>query len=114
MAKRPIDPPEQDLPPDADEPGFGDPDDQDEAGLTARPSPARNPELEIDDDRVVPSSNVGGAAPSPGSDSGGDLPGPDDDLANLAEPEPPATPELGGFSVRGEDLSRDPAPDEED
>ncbi len=112
MAKRPTDPRETDLPDDG-EPGFGDPDDRDDAELTARPSPIRNPELEVDDDRVVPVSNVGGAAPSPGSDSGGDLPGPDDDLANLAEPEPPTTPELGGFSVGEEDLSRDPAPDED-
>jgi hypothetical protein len=112
MSERPIDPQEHDFS-DTDEPGFGDPDEQDEAELTARPSSARNPELEVDEDRVVPSSNVGGAAPSPGADSGGDLAGPEDDLANLAEPEPPSTPELGGFSVREEDLSRDPAPDED-
>jgi hypothetical protein len=112
MPKRPIDPPDADLP-DSDEPGSGGPDEQDEAGLTARPSSAGNPELEVDEDRVVPSSNVGGAAPSPGADSGGDLPGSEDDLANLAEPEPPSTPELRGSSVREEDLSRDPAPDED-
>ncbi len=112
MPKRPIDPPEPELQ-DPDEPGFGDPEEEDEAELTARPSPAGNPELDPDDERVVPSSNVGGAAPSPGADSGGDLPGPEDDLANLAEPEPASTPELHGFSVQEEDLPLDPAPDEE-
>ena len=110
MAKHPIPPADT---PDSGEPGSGAPEEQDEAELTARPSAARNPELEVDEDRVVPSSNVGDAAPSPGGDSGGDLPGPEDDLANLAEPEPPSTPELRGLSVREENLSRDPAPDED-
>jgi hypothetical protein len=54
-----------------------------------------------------------GAAPTLGGDSGGDLPGPQDDLANLSEPEPPGTPELGGLSVHEEDLPPAPGPDEE-
>lgn len=113
MPKRPIDPTEADLP-DPDEPGFGDPEEEDEAALTARPTSARNPDLDPDEDRVVPASNVGGAAPSPGADSGGDQPGPEDDLANLAEPEPPSTPELHGFSVHEGSLPPEPAPDEVD
>lgn len=60
----------------------------------------RDPE----DDRLVPSTNIGGAAPTPlGADSGGDLPGAEDDLANLGEPEPPEAPELEGISIRSED-----------
>jgi hypothetical protein len=110
MATRPKDPQDPALD-DPDEPGFGDPDDEVEA--TARPSPRGNPELEADDDRVVPSTNVGGAAPSAGADSGGDLPGSEDDLANLSEPEPPGAPELGGFAVREGELPLQPAPDEE-
>jgi hypothetical protein len=67
----------------------------------------RPPALDDDDDRLVPLSNVGGAAPSPhGHDSGGDLPGWDDDLSSLAEPEPPDSPEVDAVHVRaGEDAA---------
>ncbi|GEJ58640.1 hypothetical protein [Anaeromyxobacter diazotrophicus] len=52
-------------------------------------------------ERVVPLSNVGGAAPTRlGGDSGGDLPGPEDDLTNLIEPEPPQSPEMNAMHVR--------------
>jgi hypothetical protein len=62
---------------------------------------------EEEDEKVVPASNVGGAAPTAlGLDSGGNFPGPEDDLSNLAEPEPPAPPEVDAVHVRGED---DPA-----
>jgi hypothetical protein len=86
-----------------DEPELGS-SDADEGELTARPmGRAANP-FEDDDDRLVPSSNLGGATPTlRGRDSGGDLPGPEDDLANLAEPEPPTAAEVEGLSVRGED-----------
>lgn len=86
---------------DADEPELGssDPDDPE---LTARPS-GRPSRFEDDDERLVPSSNIGGATPTVrGRDSGGDLPGPEDDLASLAEPEPPAPAEVEGLSVRTE------------
>ncbi len=76
---------------------------------TARPR--ERPDAEDEDgDRLVPLENVGGAAPSPlGGDSGGDLPGPEDDLANLAEPEPPESPEVGAVHVRrGEGGPRSP------
>jgi hypothetical protein len=55
-----------------------------------------------DDERLVPLSNVGGAAHTPsGSDSGGDPPGADEELSNLAEAEPPAeSPEVGAVHVR--------------
>ncbi len=67
---------------------------------TAQPRERPEPEEE-DGDRLVPTVNVGGAAPTAlGGDSGGDLPGPDDDLANLAEPEPPESPEVGAVHVR--------------
>ena len=61
-------------------------------------------------DRVVPLSNVGGAAPTRlGNDSGGDLPGPEDDLANFIEPEPPESPEMGAMHIRcGEERPRGP------
>jgi hypothetical protein len=67
---------------------------------TARPN--ERPEYDEEDgDRLVPLANVGGAAPTPlGGDSGGDLPGLDDDLASLAEPEPPESPEVGAVHVR--------------
>ena len=69
---------------------------------TARPTERMRGE--DDDEKLVPMSNVGGATPTPlGLDSGGDLPGPDDDLANLPEPEPPEAPEVGAIHVRGED-----------
>jgi len=95
-----------------DPPGFGDPD---EPHPTARPAPAVDEDLASEqEERLVPSTNVGGAAPSLGGDSGGDLAGPEDSLANLSEPEPPATPELGGLSVREEELRREPSPDEQE
>ncbi len=61
-------------------------------------------------ERVVPLSNVGGAAPTRlGNDSGGDLPGPEDDLTNLIEPEPPASPEMNAMHIRrGEGGARGP------
>jgi hypothetical protein len=73
---------------------------------TARP--ADRPDLEEEDgDRLVPLANVGGAAPTVlGMDSGGDLPGPDDDLSNLAEPEPPESPEVGAVHVRHDEGPR--------
>ncbi len=60
------------------------------------------------DERVVPLSNMGGAAPTRlGNDSGGDMPGPEDDLTNLAEPEPPESPELSAMHIRrGEERPR--------
>jgi hypothetical protein len=75
---------------------------------TARP--AERPDYEDEDgDRLVPLANVGGAAPTVrGMDSGGDLPGPDDDLANLAEPEPPESPEIGAVHVRRDEGPRGP------
>jgi len=89
-------PPPVDEPPDLPEP-------------TARPTgrPARE-RMEEEDEKVVPLSNVGGAAPTPlGLDSGGNLPGPEDDLANLSEPEPPDAPEVDAVHVREDD---DPGP----
>ena len=87
--------------PDESELGANDPD---EGELTARPSGHAPSRFEDDDDRLVPSSNIGGAAPTlRGRDSGGDLPGPEDDLSNLAAPEPPPAAEVEGLSVRGED-----------
>lgn len=77
--------------------------DADEGALTARPTGGAARRFEDDDERLVPSGNIGGAAPTVrGGDSGGDLPGPEDDLANLAEPEPPPAAELEGLSVRPE------------
>jgi hypothetical protein len=75
---------------------------------TARPTDRPVRELEEEDaDRLVPSTNVGGAAPTPlGLDSGGNLPGPEDDLANLAEPEPPEPPEVGAVKVREDEGPR--------
>ncbi len=59
--------------------------------------------MEEDDEKLVPMTNVGGAAPTAlGLDSGGNLPGPEDDLANLPEPEPPEAPEVGAVHVRDE------------
>ncbi len=83
---------------------------EDEARDAPEPTarPRERPELEEEDgDRVVPLSNVGGAAPTVmGGDSGGDLPGPEDDLANLAEPEPPESPEIGAVHVRRDEAHR--------
>ena len=60
-------------------------------------------------ERMVPLSNVGGAAPTRlGNDSGGDLPGPDDDLTNLIEPEPPEAPEMIAMHIRGGGVPRRP------
>ena len=72
---------------------------------TARPSSSPARELaEEDDEKLVPLTNVGGAAPTPlGMDSGGDLPGSEDDLANLSEPEPPEPPEVGAVHVHDSD-----------
>ncbi|MGC4001236.1 MAG: hypothetical protein QM767_28755 [Anaeromyxobacter sp.] len=72
---------------------------------TAQPSDHHARALqEEDDEKVVPVSNVGGAAPTPlGLDSGGDLAGPEDDLSNLSEPEPPEAPEVGALHVRDEE-----------
>ncbi|GAO03393.1 hypothetical protein [Anaeromyxobacter sp. PSR-1] len=69
---------------------------------TARPTERIPRErLEEEDEKLVPSGNVGGAAPTPlGADSGGDLPGPEDDLASMSEPEPPEPPEVGAVHVR--------------
>jgi hypothetical protein len=69
--------------------------------LTAQPR-ERFEHEEEDGDRVVPASNVGGAVPTVlGGDSGGDWPGAEDDLSNLAEPEPPQDPpEIGAMHVR--------------
>ena len=83
--------------------GFRPPPDDDVSDApepTARP--AERPDYEEEDgDRLVPLANVGGAAGTPlGRDSGGDLPGPEDDLANLAEPEPPDSPEVGAVHIR--------------
>ena len=67
---------------------------------TAQPRDRADPEEE-DGDRLVPSENVGGAAPTHlGGDSGGDFSGSDDDLSSLAEPEPPESPEVGAVHVR--------------
>ena len=75
---------------------------------TARPRERPGYEEE-DGDRLVPHANVGGAAPTAlGGDSGGDLPGPDDDLSNLAEPEPPESPEVGAVHVRRDEGPKAP------
>ena len=73
----------------------------DEPEPTARPTEREREELaEESDEKLVPLENVGGAAPTPlGLDSGGNLPGPEDDLANLSEPEPPEPPEVGAVHV---------------
>jgi len=77
----------------------------DEPTFTAQPR--ERPFEDDEDDRLVPLSNVGGAAPSPhGHDSGGDLPGDEDDLSSLVEPEPPDSPEVNAVHVRaGEDAA---------
>lgn len=68
---------------------------------TARPTDRPQRELaDESDEKLVPLENVGGAAPTPlGLDSGGNFPGPEDDLANLSEPEPPEAPEVGAVHV---------------
>jgi hypothetical protein len=73
-----------------------------EAEPTAQPTERLPRELlEEDEEKLVPMTNVGGAAPTPlGMDSGGDLPGSDDDLSNLSEPEPPEPPEVDAVHVR--------------
>lgn len=87
-------------------------DDRDEPELTARPSEREQHELgEEDDEKLVPLSNVGGASPTAlGLDSGGNLPGPDDDLANLSEPEPPEPPEVGAVHVHEDERAAQPPP----
>ena len=77
----------------------------DEPDLTARPTERETEELAQEDgEKLVPLSNVGGAAPTPlGLDSGGNLPGPEDDLSNLSEPEPPEPPEVGAVHIHDED-----------
>lgn len=81
---------------------------RDEPEPTARPSERAVHELsEEDDEKLVPLTNVGGAAPTPlGLDSGGNLPGSEDDLANLLEPEPPEAPEVGAVHVRDDEEPR--------
>jgi hypothetical protein len=80
-------------------------DDTDDANdrpeVTARPTGREADELlDEDGERLVPVSNVGGAAPTPlGMDSGGDPPGEGDELENLPEPEPPEAPEVGAMHV---------------
>ena len=73
--------------------------------VTAQPSERETRELtEEDEEKLVPMTNVGGAAPtSLGLDSGGNFPGSEDDLANLSEPEPPEPPEVGAVHVRDDD-----------
>jgi hypothetical protein len=95
MTRRRRDPFEDELGPDLPEP-------------TARPSERVGRErADEDDEKLVPLTNVGGAAPTPlGLDSGGNLPGSEDDLSNLSEPEPPEAPEVGAVHVRdGDDPS---------
>jgi hypothetical protein len=72
---------------------------------TARPTARPRGDLVgEDDEKLVPMSNVGGAAPTPlGLDSGGNLPGSEDDLANLSEPEPPEPPEVAAVNVTRRD-----------
>lgn len=79
----------------------------DEPEPTARPSERAGRALvDEDDEKLVPLTNVGGAAPTAlGLDSGGNLPGSEDDLANLSEPEPPEPPEVGAVHVRDDDLA---------
>jgi hypothetical protein len=87
-----------------------DDDDRDEPEPTARPTEREQHELtEEDDEKLVPMSNVGGAAPTPlGLDSGGSFPGPEDDLANLSEPEPPEPPEVGAVHVHEDEEPKPP------
>jgi hypothetical protein len=74
---------------------------------TARPQNAARELLEGEEEKLVPGTNVGGAAPTAlGLDSGGDLPGPDDDLASLSEPEPPEPPEVGAVHIREDEGPR--------
>jgi hypothetical protein len=76
--------------------------DPDDPGPTAQPR--ERPPIDEDDEKVVPISNVGGAAPTPaGLDSGGNFAGSEDDLSNLSEPEPPEAPELDAVHARDED-----------
>ncbi|BDG09297.1 hypothetical protein [Anaeromyxobacter paludicola] len=77
--------------------------DDDETALGEEPTaqPSQRPRYDDDaEDRVVPTANVGGAAPTElGGDSGGDLPGSIDDLSSLSEPEPPEPPEVDALHV---------------
>jgi hypothetical protein len=78
------------------------------------PEPTAQPRERPDDeeeegDRLVPLANVGGAAPTPlGGDSGGDWHGVHDDLANLVEPEPPDSPEVGAVHIRRDEGPKSP------
>jgi hypothetical protein len=85
-----------------------DDDEPDEPEVTARPTEREGEELALEDgEKLVPLSNVGGAAPTPlGLDSGGNQPGPADDLSNLSEPEPPEPPEVGAVHIREEGEER--------
>ncbi len=75
---------------------------------TAQPSESARREA-AQEEELVPSSNMSGAAPTPlGGDSGGDLEGADDDLGNLVEPEPPEPPEVDAVHVRGGDVGPQP------
>jgi len=55
-----------------------------------------------DDERLVPLSNVGGAAPTAwGSDGSGELSSSGEELSSLAEAEPPfEAPEVGAVHIR--------------
>jgi hypothetical protein len=78
---------------------------EDDREVTARATGRETDEL-LDEagEKVVPKTNVGGAAPTPlGMDSGGDRPGSQDDLENMPEPEPPEEAELGAVHVRREE-----------
>jgi hypothetical protein len=77
--------------------------------ITAQPSERSDRDrLGEADGKVVPLENVGGAQPTPlGLDSGGNFPGPEDDLANLAEPEPAEPPELSAMHVREDEGDED-------
>ena len=70
---------------------------------TAQPRD-RPPDHGEDGARLVPRTNVGGAAPTRmGHDSGGDLDDAPDDLTRLIEPEPPESPEMDALHVRAGD-----------
>ena len=77
--------------------------------VTAQPSErVTRARMDEADEKLVPLENVGGAAPTPlGMDSGGNFEGPEDDLANLAEPEPPEAPELEAMHVHDEGEEED-------
>ncbi len=86
-------------------PRWSEDEDRDAPEPTARPTEQTAHELaDEEEERLVPSGNVGGAAPTPlGLDSGGNAPGPEDDLSNMPEPEPPEPPEVGAVHVRADE-----------